>query len=95
MSAWENRLNNQVDEVLYNWMIEEGKASTTPPECIEVLEKHKVYNPTERPGLPLRNDLRDARKASGVSNSEKFIYETKHLIFEQDKKFADWDILLR
>ena len=95
MKVWENRLQNQVDEIIYNWMRELGKASTTPPECIEFLVGEEIYNSCTKQGLLLRNDLRDARKASGVSDSDKFIYNTKHLRFEQEKKYADWDILLR
>ncbi len=94
MKDWEERLQNKVDSVLYKWMKQNSKTSTTLPECIEILEKNGIYNLTNKPGLPLGNDLRDARKASEIGNSEYFAYSTKHLKFEQKKKHKAWRICL-
>lgn len=95
MKGWEDRLQSKVDSVLYKWMKASNKASTTPPECIEILEKNGIYSPTDRPGLPLRNDLREARKASGTKDSDCFMFYTNHLKIEQQRKFASWNIILR
>jgi len=85
----------RVDRVLYKWLKKQRKTQTDPVECIGLLEQEGIYSPTDRPGLPLRNDLRDARRASGVKNYEQFIYCTEHLKFEQESKFKPWRIYLK
>ena len=94
MNDWEINLQ-KVDKVLYTWMHDNGIPKTSPPLCIEVLEKEGIYSPTDRPGRPLRDDLRDARSASGVKDSETFIYCTEHLKFEQAAKKKSWKISMK
>ncbi len=91
MEDWEANLQ-QVDKVLFMWMKKQRKAATDPEDCIGVLEEAGIYNPTDKSGLPFRNDLRDARKASGVNDSELFTYSTQNLRFEQVAKFQSWSI---
>lgn len=88
MKAWENRLHNQVDEVLYNWMKETGKAGTTPEDSISILNDNGFYKAENGKAKLFRDDLRKARE-KGMP------YYTKHLKFEQEKENASWNILLR
>jgi len=94
MSDWKVNLN-RVDKVLYSWMRDNGITNTSPPLCIEVLENAGLYRPTDRRGKPLRDDLRDARNASAIKDSEPFIYCTDHLKFEQTEKKKRWGISRR
>ncbi len=88
MKAWENRLQNQVDEILYKWMKETSRANTTPEDCIAILNENGLYISNTGTAKLFRADLRNAR-AKGLP------YYTKHLKFEQEQENASWNILLR
>ncbi len=94
MEKWEANLR-RVDRIICRWMCGKGMTETNPPKCAGILEQEKLYSPTDRPGRPLRDDLRAARSANGVRNNERFIYNTEHLKFKQEAKSKAWRIYLK
>lgn len=52
---------NQVDRLIYDWMVRNNITETTPAAVMELLIFNGIYTYDNRNGKPFRDDLRELR----------------------------------
>lgn len=76
---------NQVDRLIYDWMVRNNITETTPAAVMELLIFNGIYTYDNRNGKPFRDDLRELR-------DHGILHLFKYLDVQQENEGSSWHI---